>query len=451
MNKVIEGGSQINVSLTKLILWGLCTVVLFLIIPNGVARSQSSTKFLEVEVCPYPGNNPVMWDGVYAASNGKVYSGLITEGASAHLYEYDAQRDSNVLLYDMAGFLGTRGKGIRTPNKIHNRPVEDNEGNIYFTTLNGGGGPRNIDPLSWEGGHWMRYRPETGVLENLGLIDKHIGIYALTIDKQRNLLYGVGFNGYFYRFDIKNQKTTKFARVSNWSVSRSIFCDDQGNVYGSFPVASIWKYDAQKERVMDLDIKQPYDPTIYPLQLINPMIDLSMDWRRVEWDPYNNVAYGITCGSGNILFRFDPHQGMQGKITALTRMCDPKYWGTDRKDIPYAPLAFAVDSKNQKVYFVPSARQYSVQTYEESLYSTTEEGKEEFHHLIMYDIASDQRIDLGRMITKDGRRVFACEGATVAADGTVYIVGQVEVNDKKDATLYAGKVPLALHLIIYKP
>ncbi|MCK5642059.1 MAG: hypothetical protein KAJ19_14740 [Gammaproteobacteria bacterium] len=398
-----------------------------------------------MEIREYPGKDNCMWDGLYAAKNGKVYSGLITEGLSAHLYVYDPSLDQNIMLYDIAEFLGERGKGIRTSGKIHNKPVEDDEGNIYFVPLNNGSGPRTIDYTSWRGGNWMKYNPSTGVLENLGLVDQGIGCYPLTIDTERKFLYGVGFTGYFYRFDLEKHVTKNFGRVANWDICRDIFCDDKGDVYGSFPTGRIWKYDAEKEQVIDLSITIPYDPTIYPTQLMNPMIDRTCDWRAVEWDPIDKVAYGVTCGSGSLLFRYDTHSGSEGEITTLARICDSKYLETVRKDIPYSTLAFAVDSKNKIIYFVPSAREYVTDEYVETF------GNEQSHHLIMYDIKIEKCIDMGVLQTKDGRRVFGCEAASVGADGTLYICGQVEVRDIEKATSYIGDTPVALQLIIYKP
>ena len=148
----------------------------------------------------------------------------------------------------------------------------------------------------------------TGTLEDMGLVDEGIGCYPLTIDRKRGYLYGIGFTGYFYRFDLENRETKNFGRVSNWDICRDIFCDDEGNVYMSFPTARVAKYDAKKEKVYETSLRTPYDPTIFPTQLGNPMIDRSNDWRAVEWDPSEKVAYGITSGSGSILFRFDPHQ-----------------------------------------------------------------------------------------------------------------------------------------------
>lgn len=425
--------------LSRIFLMFLSSFILF----NSI-RAQG-TKFCVVDAREYPGRDIYMWDAIYASKSGDVYTGLITEGSSAHFYVYSPADDRNILIADIAEFLNERGKGIRSSGKIHNKPVEDEEGNIYFVPLNNGSGPRNIDYRSWRGGNWIKYDPRTKTLENMGLVDEGLGSYPLTIDTKRKYLFGVGFTGYFYRFDLEKRITKNFGRVSNWDICRDIFCDDKGNVYGPFPTGRVWKYDAELEKVIDLNISVPYDPTIYPTQLVKPMIDRSNDWRAIEWDPVDKVAYGVTCGSGSILFRFDPHEGPEGKITPLTKMCDTKFLESDRKDIPYSTLAFAVDSKNKKVYFAPSAREYVTDKYVETF------GSEQLHHLIMYDIKSNTRVDLGALRTKDGLRVYGCEGATVGPDGTVYICGEAELKDPSKATSYVGKIPVSLQLLIYKP
>ena len=132
MNYILEGKIRMNTLLIKPIFFVFYVVFIALVINSNALMAQSPQKVLNVKVSPYPGKDPFMWDGVYAAKNGKIYSALITEGASAYLYEYDPERDSNILLYDIAEFTDSRGKGIRTPGKIHNKPIEDNEGNIYF-------------------------------------------------------------------------------------------------------------------------------------------------------------------------------------------------------------------------------------------------------------------------------------------------------------------------------
>jgi hypothetical protein len=428
-------------------LYIILSLLSILIKVNVFGQNKSETCI--VEAVDYPGKDPAMWDALYASKSGNVYTGLITEGESAHFYSYNPLSKKNTLLFDLADFFGERGKGIRTSGKIHNKPVEDNDGNIYFVPMSDGSGPNNIDYTSWRGGHYMKYVPKTNTLENLGPIDEEDkgcdGFYPLTIDKERKYLYGVGFTGYFYRFDIEKRISKNFGRVTNWDICRKIFCDDKGNVYGGFPTGRIWKYDAAKEEVVDLAITVPYDPTIYPVELINPMIDRTNDWRAVEWDPVEKVAYGITCGSGAILFRFDPHDGPEGKITSLVRMCDSKFLKSDRKDIPFSTLAFTLDNKNKKVYFVPSAREYNINKSAETF------GTGQASHLIMYDIVAGKRIDLGALQTPDGRKVLGCEAASIAPDGTIYICGQVEVKDPQNATRKSSELSAAMQLLIYKP
>jgi hypothetical protein len=410
-----------------------------------INSSPTGNNVCIVETRDYPGKDYAMWDALYAARNGDVYTGLITEGGSAHFYVCRKGSDMNILISDLADFLGERGRGVRSSGKIHNKPVEDGSGNIYFVTMNNGAGPRNIDYTSWTGGHWMKYSPATGVLENLGLVDEGIGCYPLAIDPSYRYLYGVGFTGYFYRFDLQEKTTRNFGRVANWDICRDIFCDENGNVYGSFPVGRVWKYDSGKNIVTDLSVRVPYDPSIYPTELQNPMIDRTCDWRAVEWDPEEKVAYGVTCGSGSLLFRFDPHQGKEGTITPLAYMCDTKFLDTGRKDIPYSTLAFTLDHKRKTIYFVPSARGYSTDQYVETF------GSSQPHHLISYDIGTNTRTDLGEMRTADGRKVFGCEAASVGPDGTLYICGQTELKDSILATGKVGDIPVSLQLIIYKP
>ena len=418
-------------------------VIILLSLSHVAILSAQAPGRCIIEAKEYPGKDPLMWDALYAAKNGIVYSGLCTEGGSAHLYAYDPSTAKNTLLYDIAEFLGETGKGIRTSGKIHNKPVEDNDGNIYFVPINNGAGPQTIDYTSWRGGNWMKYIPSTGKLENLGTVDD--GLYPLTIDKKRNFLFGINFSGYFYRFDLSNNIIKNFGRVSNWDICRNIFCDDAGNVYGSFPTGRIWKYDAALEKVVDLSVTIPYDPTIYPVELKKPMIDRTYEWRSILWDSSENAAYGITTGSGSILFKFDPSEGKEGKITKLAKMCDSRFLNDDRKDIPFSTLAFTADNKNKIIYFVPSAREFDIENPDETY------GSENTSHLIVYDRALAVRKDLGALQTKDGLRVFGCEGASVGPDGTLYICGQVEVDNPQKATSYVGNIPVSLQLIIYKP
>jgi len=411
---------------------------------EGAAAGQKQ-KICLVEAVDYPGKDPTMWYGLYAAKNGIVYSALITEGGSAHIYKYDPATGEHKMICDVADFLGERGQGIRPSSKIHCKPVEDEQGNIYFATLNNGSGPSSIDYTSWRGGHWLKYDPKADKFEDLGLVNVGDGPYAITIDKKRMRLFGTGFKGSLYRLDMNTGITKNLGRVCGRDICRSIFCDDKGNVYGSFPGARVWKYDAEKEKVYDLSIKMPFDPTIFPARLHNPIIDRTQEWRAIEWDPVEKVAYGVTCGSGSILFRYDPDDGPEGKFTELVKFCDSKY--LERKDVPYSTLSLGLDSKNRRIYYAPSARRYTLDKYIETF------GSPALHTLIMYDLETNKRIELGVMRTRKGERVSGCEGASVGPDGTLYLCGQVECQDPKKATRHTRvtNVPISLRLIIYRP
>ena len=50
---------------------------------------KDEQKICQVEAVDYPGKDPTMWYGLYAAKSGMVYSALITEGGSSHIYKYD--------------------------------------------------------------------------------------------------------------------------------------------------------------------------------------------------------------------------------------------------------------------------------------------------------------------------------------------------------------------------
>jgi len=412
---------------------------------SGISFAALANQIAVVECIDYPGKDPGVWNALHAAEDGKVYTGLCTHSGSAHLYRYDPESNRNENLFDIAEFLGERKKGIRTTGKIHTSIVPDGEGNIFFGTLNAAVGPHNIDYTSWGGGHWLSYNLETGILSDLGLVAPGIGLYTVNIDPQRKLLFGLGFTGYLYKHEIETGKTLNLGRVSNWDICRNTVIDDEGNVYGCFPIGRIWKYDTKSGNVDDLEPRIPYDPTVYPVQVERPMIDRTGDWRQVVWDPVERVIYGVTTGSGSILFKFDPFDGIEGSITELGKLCAPKYLNSKEKAIPFSTLAFTLDVKKRKIYFVASARTFTSGRYFETLNAPGN------FHLIEFDLKTNQRKDLGILQSLDGRRVFGCEAAAVSLDGTLYFVGLVEVNDPDKSTKKLDGIPSALHLIKYKP
>ena len=384
-----------------------------------------------------------MWSALYAAKNGMVYIGAQAHGAEAHFYQYDPKAGKIRHVADMSELAGEKGKGIRIQAKIHTRFVEDNEGLIYFGTGNQGSGPWNIDPRSWQGGHWWVFDPGRQVVTDLGVVAPgNSDLYGLAYDSVRHRLYATAYNGHFYVFDIKSRTSTDAGRVSNWDVCRTIVTDDEGNCYGSFERHLIFKYDAAARRLLNLPVRLPHDPYQWPLDLARPKLDRKDIWRVVEWSPRDRVVYGIE-GGANYLFSFDPHKGSSGEVRELAQLTAPQLIG--RHDLGYATLSMAI-GKDNLIYYAPSSTAFD--------YSSAEAlGGEIAAYFVSFDPAKGVRRDYGKLVdAKSGLRVLGTNGAACGPDGTIYLFGAVE---DKDATKAVGKVrgevPFALRLIIVDP
>lgn len=387
----------------------------------------------------YPGNkkDDSMWSGIYTAKSGKIYIGLCTHADAANFYEFDPATENFEHIADLSVFKGERGDGIRTSGKIHVSFVEDNNGNIYFGDFCEDSGPECIDPSSYRGAHWYKFDPQTRVLSNLGLISHHSGLLGMTIDTKRRRLYGLAEDGHLYMYDMDKHITLDKGRMDDWDICRTIASDDEGNVYGAFPVNRIWKYNPDTDRTIDLQtIRIPNDPAVSPRTMSNPMIDRKTLWRILEWKQDEQVFYGITNADSR-LFRFDPKKGDTGKMTALTLMCADKYLNNDPKKIPIATLAFTL--AKDKAYFAPvtsvsfdySAESWDVQDERKFTNKLSGEKQPPLSVLVEYDIKTGKRREVGLMETEDGRKVFGLGGAVYSpVDNRLYFAGAVEEHDE---------------------
>jgi len=436
--------------------FGIFIVLQFLGGLCSYALAQVEEKYAYVDWRDFPGNRKEnsMYSALYPASDGKLYIGLCTHAGASQFYQYDPVTDNMRHIADVPRFLGERGKGIRTAGKVHTKLVEDRQGRIYFGTMCEDSGPTEIDPYSWQGPHWIRYDPKTDKLEDLGLINRLWGIYGLAIDRQRNYLFATAWNGHVYRLDIDRKITRDLGRVDDWDVLRFIVADEEGNVYGCYPPnARIWKYDAKTERIYDLSVSIPRDPAVFPRKMTNPMLERKAIWRVVEWDPVGKVIYGVS-GGNSILFRYDPKDGPEGKVTTLGKLCSEYFYHSDRKDVPYSTLAFTI-GKDRKIYYAPAGMAFDFTVKVEAATLAADLGgvsRSPHSELITYDLETHKRQYLGILRTTDNRSVFGCGAAACGPDGTIYLCGAVETKDVKNAAgTVLDKYPFKMSLIIYKP
>jgi len=407
----------------------------------------AETDRVVVKVLEYPDNYKPdgMWAGLYVARSGKVYSGLCTHGGSALFYEYDPATGVNRLIADIGEFMGDKGKGERTHSKIHTRPGEDDRGMIYFATGNQGSGPYQIDPSTWidKGSHLFRYDPSSGRLEDLGQIVPNFGSYGLVVDSKRRYIYLSCWDNHIFQFDIDKRKSRDLGRVNNWDINRMIAMDDKGNVYGTSDNHWLWKYNVAADRLVELPLQVPHDPTIR-LNYDNghPALDRRQNWRYAEWDPVGRKIYGLECGR-SLLFEFDPAAGAYGSIRLLADMALDVHRRENR--FPYATLAVGVNP-GKAIYYAIVSRAFDYG----ALNQETEALTRTF--LQRYDLQKDEKQTLGAMYSQDGRLVLGLEGCEVAPDGKVYFCGAIEEkNPDKIAGRAAGEDPYSLQLMVWDP
>lgn len=440
-----------------LILMSLATVVV-----HGQRINFSKEKKAVVRHYKFVGNHreESMWSALYGAKNGKIYIGLCTHAEAAHFYEFDPETETMRHIVDLTELHGERGEGINTNGKIHVRMGEDAEGNIYFGGLNEDTGPECIDPSSYLGAFWYRYNPKADKVEVLGKISRHFGLLGMVVEPKYMRLYGLAEDGHLYMYDINGRYTRDLGKVDDWDICRTIFADEDGNVYGSFPVAQIWKYDPVKDEVIDLpNIRLQYDNRVLPRTMSKPMIDRKVIWRVIEWDPREKVAYGIV-GGNSMLFRYDVSKGAEGSIEYLKTLTAPQYWEeTNVRQIPFATLTLAVDS--EKVWFAPTASG----SFDYVGNSWDVKDEEKFNaklaggyfppvsYLVSYGKKDGERHSHGLMITESGNLCFGLGGACVGQkDGKIYFVGAIEEKNEADVVGKVGRRwPFSMGLVAYDP
>jgi hypothetical protein len=182
------------------------------------------------------------------------------------------------------------------------------------------------------------------------------------------------------------------------------------------------------------------------------MLDRKAIWRVVEWDPVDRVIYGIDGGS-SILFKYDPKDGPEGKVTTLARLCAERFYTSNRKDIPYSSLAFVI-GRDRRIFYAPAGLDFDYEARLEAARLAQARGVKTppYSELITHDLKSGQRDNLGMLRTADGRHVFGCGAAAAGPPDTVYLAAAVEENDpRKAAGNVAGAHSFAMRLLIHRP
>ncbi len=163
---------------------------------------------------------------------------------------------------------------------------------------------------------------------DLGIPVHDEGIFSLTINVQGDVLFGITVpTGYFFSYDINSGETIVYNDVvptskvldqlSHFSLkpqnylSRSLITDNQGKVYGSLPVNSLFCFDPETKAFA---IFNNVLPEVWGRHVLG-QIDA---WAKSG----NGTLFGGNAGDGQ-LFEFDPNTKLVknlGKPTMMNRL-----------------------------------------------------------------------------------------------------------------------------------
>jgi hypothetical protein len=372
-----------------------------------------------------------IWSACYVASNNKIYIGTSTHADCACVYEFDIATSTMKQLANLSILMDERGKGTWTTGKIHVR-MQELDGYVYFASFVEDSGSPAIDANSYHGCNWFRINMAIGKVEPLTKINTFWGCTGQAMDKNRRIIYGEDELGYLNRYFIDEDYSENMGRVDNWDVCRTIFIDDAGNVYGSYPPGLIWKYDVEKDRILNLEfLRVPI--SLDSRTMANPMLDRRQQWRVIEWDPVDKVAYGIVGGS-NLLFKFDVHKGPEGEITPLIQMCAPLYVGGRFFDVPHATLTLTINQKDRKIYYIPVTGgdfDYGFVNLNVGKEPTTPVRRVRSQsYMVTYDLKTGKREEVGLLQPTDGSFASGMEAVGTDKDGKVWFVGEFMQSDE---------------------
>jgi len=212
---------------------------------------------------------------------GLIYCGLTSLNADV-LYTFDR----NTHKFECMNYLDVEGSE-RYDVKIHRSFAMDDDGTIYAATA----GLQSHDlRLKAKGGKVLKIDPKTKAIEVLGIPIPHDYIQTIALDKGRKVIY---CNTYpipqMGMFDLKTRESTY---LGIGSMGHRAFCDQDGNVWGSFEDSKrLFKYNPD-DGFTHFDATRPE----MSRQIVN--------WGTAIPAPDERAVYMGTMGGG--LWRLDP-------------------------------------------------------------------------------------------------------------------------------------------------
>ena len=313
-----------------------------------------------------------------AGPDGAVYGGTSADrpGKECYLFRYkDGGSVEN---------LGRLSPTLPGQQKIWHSLVVGSDGDVYGGTWTDAKGEQKQPS-----GHLFRYELKTGKVADLGTVSEGEGVYTMTTNDERTLLYGVTTpscllfsydlvqgkirilgdvmasikrylnpppetkDGKLVVTDVGEEKGRGWERSiggSPWKKRyfppRAIICDNQGNVWGSRDQGYFFKYDVRQDKLADSPVQMPLMEGTEDAVITEISIDaLAKD--------NTGLIYGGTYSDGYV-FKLNPATGevinlgkpmREQRIRALTVGPDGMLYGIGGED-DFVSKLFRYNPKN---------------------------------------------------------------------------------------------------------
>ena len=391
------------------------------------------------------------YNAISEASDGKIYYVLCSarHDVGAQMYRYDPASDKTEFLSDLSEALGEKGQNYISQGKSHTEFFE-HDNKLFFATHVGYyemiDGAQQL-PVNapegyklYPGGHFLYYDMKTGKIKSLALAPDGEGILTMTMDKEREHLYGITWpKGYFIDYDVKNDRLKNLGLVNGLGefgksgedyreLCRSILVNpDDGHVFYSNAEGDLYEYDPlsgntpqKMEGVnMRLDYFGKYD--------VKDAGSMGYNWRKIFWYGPENKAYGVHGNSG-YLFTFDPKNKNIEIVERITSEPSRKSGMFDQ--FSYGYLGFKI--KDNTIYYLTGAPIYKDGKRVAGLDKISMGAPKglEYLHLVTFDILEKKYRDHGPVFYEDGSFPTYVNAIALGDKNTIYTVARFEHDGK---------------------
>lgn len=401
------------------------------------------------------------YNGISLASDGNIYYILCSDQAdiAGQMFRYDPDHDTITFLGDLNRMCAEDQIASVSQGKSHVDFYEKNK-KLYFATHVGYYEmidemerlpvhlPKNLAP--YPGGHFLSYDLNNGAIQDFGIMCPKEGILTMTMDGDRDHLYGISWpTGFFIHYDIRQDQVHLMDPVSKRGeagtagsdyrvLCRSMFVEPAtGHVYFSTSEGDIYYYDPSAKKITqreDLNLRLDYFGTY---DVASPG-SMGYNWRKIHWHPAKKVAYGIHGNSG-YLFKFDPRNSYIEIIERITSSPSRSFGMYDQ--FSYGYLGFYLDVHADKIYYLTGGPiiENGKMIRGESIPRGGAKGPENLH-LITYDLNQNKYEDHGAIFYPDGSRPSFVNSIAVDKKGNIYTLARRMHNGKEIADLMQIKL-----------